>query len=76
MYLGCGFCRFAVHACPILARPLPFHLDPQVYSTNLEIVGRMAPLVVTVSSKIVAPIASFLNSSKVIFHGSSPRKVV
>ena len=38
---------------------------PQVYSTNFELVGRMAPLKLTVSPKLAAPIASFFNSSKV-----------
>lgn len=37
----------------------------QVYSMNLELLGRVAPVELVVSPKIVAPMVAFVRSSKV-----------
>lgn len=37
----------------------------QVYSMNLELVGRVAPMELTVSPRLLAPLSGFLHSSKV-----------
>lgn len=43
----------------------PAQLPPQVYSMNLELVGRMAPVQLTVSPQLLSPLANFAHSSKV-----------
>lgn len=40
-------------------------LSIQVYSMNLEVVTRMAPMELTISPKLLSPLADFLHSSKV-----------
>lgn len=43
----------------------PTELLPQVYSMNLELVGRVAPVQLTVSPQLLSPLANFAHSSKV-----------
>ena len=53
---GCAFPLPNSFPCPTLV---------QVYSMNFELVGRMAPMQLTVSPQLLSPLADFAHSSKV-----------